>query len=338
MPLFSIIVPVYNVENYLEECLDSILIQTFDDYEVIIINDGSTDNSLHLCYQYEKKSEKIKVYTQENQGLAAARNAGVKKSSGQYLIFVDSDDYFSNNLSLKKIADSIKSDTELVIYSLTRTTGIDKYYKNYIDCFLNLPSDVDSGERYIMEMKKGSTSYFLFSTCMAYSRKYWEENDFCFPEQRAYEDFGLIWKVICRAKRIEVLREILYVYRIDRPGSITKRFSEQEVILHTKMLNNNVLSMKKESLSKELEESLMSIFSSGYFGYLIELSGYDFEMTPKTETFLEDTFLIFKNCKNIPKHVFVSIIISAFGINKGLKIIGRIRHVLHKVSVLIHRQ
>ena len=94
---FSIIVPVYNVENYVDKCIKSILNQTYKNYEVIIINDGSTDNSLNIINKY-KNNKKIKIITQKNKGLSNARNNGMKMATGDYLLFIDSDDYIEDKL------------------------------------------------------------------------------------------------------------------------------------------------------------------------------------------------------------------------------------------------
>ena len=93
--LISVIVPVYNVKNYLEKCLDSIINQTYKNLEIILINDGSTDGSLDICYMYEKKDNRIKVYNQENHGLSYTRNRGIELARGKYIGFVDSDDVIS---------------------------------------------------------------------------------------------------------------------------------------------------------------------------------------------------------------------------------------------------
>ena len=111
-PKFSIIVPVYNTEKYLKRCLDSIKSQSFKDYEVIIVNDGSTDKSSSIISKYP-----FKVINQENQGLSVARNNGVKDASGEYLIFLDSDDYIEKDL-LEEINNSLSNNPDLVRYQI----------------------------------------------------------------------------------------------------------------------------------------------------------------------------------------------------------------------------
>ena len=97
-PLISIIVPIYNVENYLQECIESLLIQTYRNLEILLINDGSTDDSGNICDEYAKCDSRISIVHKENGGLSDARNVGMKVASGEYYMFIDSDDYISHDL------------------------------------------------------------------------------------------------------------------------------------------------------------------------------------------------------------------------------------------------
>ena len=99
----SVVVPVYNVENYLKKCINSILSQTFKDFELILVDDGSTDNSGHICDEYDHQYEKVKVIHKENGGLSSARNAGIEIATGEYISFIDSDDYIDSNMFLNMI-------------------------------------------------------------------------------------------------------------------------------------------------------------------------------------------------------------------------------------------
>ena len=124
----SIIIPVYNVEGYLVECLNSVVNQTYRDIEIIIVNDGSTDSSFSIIQQYQLQDERIKIINQENQGLSAARNAGIKKVSGEYIWFVDSDDYITID-ACEKIVEKLKQNNyDLLIVGRFR---FGKDYKEY---------------------------------------------------------------------------------------------------------------------------------------------------------------------------------------------------------------
>ena len=116
MPIYSIIVPVYNAEKYLESCIDSVLSQSSDKtYEVILVDDGSTDHSPELCDRYAKQSSNVRVIHQANQGVSAARNAGIAASRGEYILFLDSDDLWRADL-LKEVSAVLTKTPDMVIF------------------------------------------------------------------------------------------------------------------------------------------------------------------------------------------------------------------------------
>lgn len=119
---FSVLIPVYNVENFITECIDSLLNQTYQNFEVILIDDGSTDSSGNICNEYVKKDKRIKVYHQTNQGLIMARRNSIAKASGDFCLFLDSDDYWDYDL-LETINQIIcEYDCDLVIYKYKRVS------------------------------------------------------------------------------------------------------------------------------------------------------------------------------------------------------------------------
>lgn len=119
--MISIIIPVYNTEKYLHRCLDSILNSTCDDFEVILINDGSTDRSPGICEEYSAKDSRIKVIHQKNQGVSAARNRGISQCRGEWIIFVDSDDYISPGF-LSMVAQEKYKNTDLLLFDFVKST------------------------------------------------------------------------------------------------------------------------------------------------------------------------------------------------------------------------
>ena len=117
--MISVIVPVYNVEEYLEECLESIKNQTYTNIEVILVNDGSTDGSREICERFCQKDSRFKLINQENQGQSVARNRGFKESIGQYIMFVDSDDVINTNV-LEVLLPYMKTEVDIVECRMTR--------------------------------------------------------------------------------------------------------------------------------------------------------------------------------------------------------------------------
>lgn len=205
MPKFSIIIPVYNVEEYIKKCLDSVFAQTEKDFEVIVVNDGTKDNSMDIVKNYA-----VKMINQENKGLSAARNNGVKEAKGEYIIFLDSDDYIEKNL-LHEIKKSLKNDPDLVRFQIKEKYP-DKEIKYEENPFTGL-----TGED---AFTKISNYHFVENAwCYAIKRKYYLKEKFKFKEGSIHEDFGLIPLVIIKSSRVNSIPYIGYNY-IQRQGSI----------------------------------------------------------------------------------------------------------------------
>ena len=123
--LVTVVVPIYNVERYLEKCLTSIILQTYKNLEVILVNDGSTDNSLNICKEFEKEDSRIRIISQENKGLSVARNVGIENAKGEYIAFVDSDDFISCKFIENLYNESIRNNSDIVC--------CDFYYVNELE-------------------------------------------------------------------------------------------------------------------------------------------------------------------------------------------------------------
>ena len=119
MPLIGVIIPVYNVEKYLEQCVDSVLNQSFKDIEIILVDDGSKDSSGEICDYYKEKDSRVKVIHKENGGLSDARNMGIRQCSSEYILFLDSDDYWKENC-LEEIARCIEDNVDIVFLTAAK--------------------------------------------------------------------------------------------------------------------------------------------------------------------------------------------------------------------------
>ncbi|MBE6157910.1 MAG: glycosyltransferase [Firmicutes bacterium] len=207
MPKFSIIVPVYNVEKYIEKCLDSIEKQTFKDYEVIVVNDGTLDNSMDIVKKYD-----FKIVNQKNKGLSAARNSGVKKASGEYIIFIDSDDYIDKDL-LKKLNDSLSNNPDVVRFQIREVFEDSDKVINYKENSFNNKNGVDAF--------KLITGYHFVENawCYAIRKDYYLKNKFKFAEGMIHEDYGLIPLVIIKASVVNSISYVGYNY-LQRSNSI----------------------------------------------------------------------------------------------------------------------
>ena len=211
----SVVLPVYNVANYLRKCLDSLVNQTFKDFEVICVNDGSTDLSLSILEGYSLSDSRFKIITQENQGLSGARNTGIEQVEGEYILFVDSDDWLEEN-ALEVLYEHVKG------FSSDITMFKFKYYNENTEeysegPFTNLevidPSFF-TGNFYYMDVIDiiFKISHAPFNKL--YKTSFLKENDAKFLYGSYYEDLEFFYKVFLKAKKVSVLPEYLYYYRI----------------------------------------------------------------------------------------------------------------------------
>lgn len=208
MKLISIIVPLYNNQKYLSSCLDSIVNQCSKDIEIIIVNDGSTDNSGNIADKYAQKYSFIKVIHQSNRGVSATRNVAIKKSVGKYLVFIDSDDVIYNYF-LKKILELIKSDPDIVEIN---TDLIDKKGKLLHKKIFSLDTKnvtLNNSELAKLRLSK-QAKYYLWSRIikreLVSGLRFNEEISFC-------EDALYLTECYFRAKKIITVDESLYGYR-----------------------------------------------------------------------------------------------------------------------------
>lgn len=208
---YSFIVPVYNTSKYLKKCLDSLAGQNFKDFEIIIVNDGSTDNSKNIISEYEEKYNNIKVINQKNGGLSVARNNGVKEATGKYLIFIDSDDYVETNL-LKEVDNEI-DDSEVLRFQVITEDEDGGNVKAYNEEPFNEMKGYDAF-KYISEYHFVEPAW-----CYVYKTDYYLKNKFSFKKDVYHEDFGLIPYVIYKARKVKSIDYVGYHY-VQRNGSI----------------------------------------------------------------------------------------------------------------------
>lgn len=221
MPFLSIIVPVYNVENYLEECLNSILAQTFTDYELILVDDGSTDRSGAICEQYREKNEVIKVIHKENGGLVSARKAGISVACGKYIGYVDADDKIEQTMYQKLCEEAAKNSADIVICDVWQWDG-----KNTYPIKQNLEGGVFSKKQLAQEiyphmLYAGRYYQFGFLPAMwnkIYRRDILKKNQLLVDDRiRIGEDAACSYLCILDANKVSYLKnDYEYYYRLNR--------------------------------------------------------------------------------------------------------------------------
>jgi len=214
--LISIIIPVYNVENYLRKCLDSVICQTYKKLEIIVVNDGSKDDSLSIIKEYKKKDDRLFIIDKENGGLSSARNAGMEKASGKYLFFLDSDDF-------------IELDMIETLYNDIKRTGkqiaIGNRYYYYEDGTKKIRFDESLG---ILEFDKITSIEKLVNLThfdMSAWGKLYDANlfkDIVFPIGKLSEDYYIMYLIFSRSNGVVYNSKPMLYYLQQRKGSITK--------------------------------------------------------------------------------------------------------------------
>lgn len=230
MERVSVIVPVYNIEEYICECLDSIVKQSYDNLEIIVIDDGSTDDSLKLCVKYQKKySDKVLVFHNENGGLSAARNYGIKKATGEYITFVDGDDTME--------VDAIKEMVKCL-----------KKYNADVATILRSDHPLVNDKAFSFNRKR-TLMYLLNHSCFEIWGKLYKRNLFEnieFPIGKTHEDLYIIPDIILKTKRNVVLKKGLYNYRI-RNGSIMEKERNSDLSKLVECCIDNIESIEKKT-------------------------------------------------------------------------------------------
>lgn len=206
---FSIIVPVYNVEQYLEKCLDSLHVQDYTDHEILCVNDGSTDGSRKILTEMENQFPQMRIIDRENGGLSAARNTGLKEAKGDYIVFVDSDDWVEPSM-LSRLAAECEGE-DMVCFACRRTDT------NAKDILI---SEQSAGwDYYNRHALEAQIVPFVCVWQRCYRRKFLTENNLFFREGILHEDNEFTPRACLKAKSVRVIPDVLYNYRV-RPGSI----------------------------------------------------------------------------------------------------------------------
>ena len=227
MPLVSVIIPVYNSESYLKECLDSVLNQTYRNIEVICVDDGSVDHSLEILKYYENKDSRMKVYTQANKGPSAARNKALDNANGEYISFVDSDDFLQLNTYEILIECALQQQSwDLIIFGGNIIGANDKYFadklttefKQYINC---APGNVVFNEK---AARPFLWLHFIKRELLERPHKIRFEESINLGEDQIFQ-----FEYVPRAKNVMVIDQKLYNYRMDNNASLMQLYNNRKI-------------------------------------------------------------------------------------------------------------
>ena len=230
-PKISIIIPVYNVEKYLCECLDSILNQTFQDFEIICVDDGSTDRSLDILQEYKRKDDRFVILQQCHAGAGAARNQGLKLVLGKYIQFLDSDDYFEPTLLEEMYNNAEKFGADLTVCSLRKVDIEGNITESGSS---NFPINIDKipMEQIFNRQNFKEDIFCLLVPTMCnklIKKSFIQKNHIEFSKLKIYEDIAFMHSIAACADRIVAFNKELINYRFNRPGSLVSTRSEHTI-------------------------------------------------------------------------------------------------------------
>ena len=222
-PLISVIVTIYNNEKYIKACLDSLLAQTFQDFEIVVIDDGSTDQTSKVLNQYSANS-RLKIHHQPNAGVSAARNQGLKLSHGKFVCFVDSDDYVAKNY-LEKLVAPLLQDSTIDI-------SVCGYQEIYQDRQASYPlkPQLLTGFQATKNLLLNQRDFDVLAWNKLYKKSLFTDYDILYPVGQIHEDNLTTYKLYSVAKNVQYLEDILYFYQ-RKNSRITKDFSSTEKTL-----------------------------------------------------------------------------------------------------------
>lgn len=267
--VLSIIVPVFNTQEYLERCLSSIVSNREEDYEVILINDGSTDNSKEICEMFVNRyPQRFRLYNKQNEGLSSARNYAIKQGiNGIYMLFLDSDDYLEEGF-LDVICKRLSMNDNIDIYEYGYIIHhIGKKNKIVIPSYQLEEKSCVNGKQYLKAVLKEKETYEWYPWKYIIKRDYFDGTGLLFAEGKKYEDVLLIPKLILQGERIGTFSDIGYHYMLGRPGAITGTFRLETEIDKLYAAKHNI-----EFFDNEKDEKLRRLaqdnFSKLYYSAL----------------------------------------------------------------------
>lgn len=204
----SVIVPIYRVEKYLPACIDSILYQTFTDFELILVDDGSPDRCPEICDEVARRDARVRVIHQANAGLSAARNAGIEIAHGEWLGFVDSDDYIAPQFYEKMYQTAQRTDADCVMCSVQ---NVDESGKSIDSALMRVADEVKTGQEVLQKIGRDDVTPYLTAWNKLYRRKLF--NTLRYPAGRQNEDVFVFAELFCQVQRAACVAEPLYFYR-----------------------------------------------------------------------------------------------------------------------------
>lgn len=222
--LVTIVIPVYNVEKYIERCLNSIIRQTYNNIEIIIVNDGTEDKSIEICKKIQLKDNRIKIINQKNAGLSAARNTGIRNASGKYICFIDSDDFVNKEYVRLLLESLIKNDADISVCDFLYINEEGHTWSRKIK-----KAKLYSNTEAIRDLLVGIQNTEVMTWNKLYKLNLFKDNNIYFPEGKLHEDNFTTYKLYYYSRSISMIQNKLYYYLQRNSSIMGRRFNTRRM-------------------------------------------------------------------------------------------------------------
>lgn len=308
----SCILPVYMVEAYLRQCVESITCQTYRDIEIILVDDGSLDGSPALCDQLATEDERIRVVHKPNGGLSDARNAGLQAATGEYVVFVDSDDFWVGSESLQRMVDVANTNTEcdFVGFNCNYYYPASDRYTKWVEYSVDLLTPV-TGDKAIQLLVASGT--FPMSACMKFiKRRVLVDNNITFKKGQIAEDIPWFINLLDKTRKCIFVNDYIYAYRQNVTGSISSSGGEKSFNNLLDIVKTELVKIEGRSFTEDAKNSLRSFLAYEVSILIMGVCGLPKVKQPATRKELKSLCWLLKYTQN-PKVKMVSKVYGIFG-------------------------
>lgn len=319
---FSVILPVYNVEKYLRECVESVLCQTFTDYEVILVDDGSCDNSPKICDELGQADERIKVIHKLNGGLSSARNAGTDIAKGEYIVYIDSDDFIIDKTFLEKVNAKTADMPDLIFFKHKKYLENEKTLKDCQYSYQNAVLENNTASQISTLVK--DDAFYGMAWIKTIKRSLLIDNGIQFEDGLLGEDMDWNYNLLLHTKRIEFIDEPFLAYR-QREGSISKTCKIKNLTDFIYILEKWSETIKASNLESDFKVALYGSLAKYYSNLLVTYSRVkDGEKKKHVKRIKKMSWLLKYSMSNRPKIISKVYRVFGFGLTvKALQIIDK---------------
>lgn len=313
-PTFSIVIPVFNTEKYLKECVESILNQAYDSYEIILVDDGSKDSSLQICREYEARDKRIRAIHKENGGVSSARNTGIELAKGKYITFIDSDDWFRQGALPFAAQRLSETGADVLAFSINRVTKAKSYtyttLEDWTGCIKEITFPLAIGGY-----------FFLLETI--------KNNNIRFVDGLAYsEDRVFLYAIAPFCKKLSTCPQTYYMYR-ENTNAATSSKNGKVIMEHQFRATKYLLSMAKDpkhsDFCQQLTKHSVKTMKWGIYAIL--------NNQPKQERYMKRLFIdLFKNEYKHPEFTYYKLYLSRQYLIKRQRFTSKLKRMFYKYS------